>query len=397
MGAQNGTERRRRIVIGRSLKVANVIEEGRVGGPQLRSARLAASMASAIETVIILPTHESGRFTKLLADSYVCHHTLPLARFGRDPKTLARYLLTFPFQLFGLYEYIRHGSFDLVHASGGAWQWKAAIAAKLAGVKLVWHLNDTHMPLAVRMTFRCLSGLANAYIYSSERTRSYYHKLVSSRPGFIVPQPVDTAYFCPGLSTNREPRRLSLRRPIVGTVANVNHGKGLEYFVDVAKAVGDQVPNVQFQVVGPVYSSQVRYYERLQSRIRNRRVNNIAFLGPMRDVRPFLESLSVFVCTSLYESGPMTVFEAMSMAKPVVSTDVGDLRSFIRRGVNGEIVRVGDVEHMASCVSLLLLDVNRAKLYGDKARQVVQNRLSVSRVARIQEHVYRFVTSTSEA
>ena len=42
----------------------------------------------------------------------------------------------------------------------------------------------------------------------------------------------------------------------------------------------------------------------------------------------------------LDKSSPLSVWEAMSMEKAIVSTDVGDIKKFINNGNNGLVVRV---------------------------------------------------------
>jgi len=45
---------------------------------------------------------------------------------------------------------------DIVHCNG-AWQVKGIIAGKLAGAKVVWHLNDTRMPFFIKVVFSFLA------------------------------------------------------------------------------------------------------------------------------------------------------------------------------------------------------------------------------------------------
>ena len=71
-------------------------------------------------------------------------------------------------------------------------------------------------------------------------------------------------------------------------------------------------------------------------------IKNIDFPGKVDDARGYLSIFDVFLCTSVSESGPMTLWEAMSMQKAVVSTDVGDVKDYLSSGKSGEVVSVGD-------------------------------------------------------
>lgn len=69
------------------------------------------------------------------------------------------------------------------------------------------------------------------------------------------------------------------------------------------------------------------------------------------------------------------------MAKPVVSTDVGDVPLFVKEGESGIIVPVGDVSAMAVAVSNLVSSPDQRLLLGKNARQVAIKELDISKCA----------------
>ena len=60
------------------------------------------------------------------------------------------YIILFPFEVIKLALILKKKKFDLVHVSGGSLHNKGIFAAKLAGVKVIWELNDTYSPILVR-------------------------------------------------------------------------------------------------------------------------------------------------------------------------------------------------------------------------------------------------------
>src|SRR3989339_2017157 len=69
----------------RILKAANLIEEGRWGGPQKRITLVATALNDhAIETTVLLPWRDSERFRQALDSAGVAWKALPLHRLGRD-------------------------------------------------------------------------------------------------------------------------------------------------------------------------------------------------------------------------------------------------------------------------------------------------------------------------
>lgn len=61
-------------------------------------------------------------------------------------------------------------------------------------------------------------------------------------------------------------------------------------------------------------------------------------LKSQQQMAEWYAGLDVFLCTSISEGGPATVFEALAAGCPVVSTDVGDVPSVLTSGENGQVV-----------------------------------------------------------
>ena len=51
----------------------------------------------------------------------------------------------------------------------------------------------------------------------------------------------------------------------------------------------------------------------------------INYIGMCNNIPELLANSDIFICSSISEAGPMTVYEAMSMKIPVITTDVGAL------------------------------------------------------------------------
>ena len=65
---------------------------------------------------------------------------------------------------------------------------------------------------------------------------------------------------------------------------------------------------------------------------------NIFFIGQKNNIYDYLNISELYVCSSNYESSPISIWEAMSMNLPIISTKVGDLTRVIINGQNGYII-----------------------------------------------------------
>lgn len=72
-------------------KVANIIEEGRLGGPQIRIAEVARRLKEhGIETTFVYPKYQSDLFKQNLDAYGIRNIRLPLHRLTKDKKTSSR-------------------------------------------------------------------------------------------------------------------------------------------------------------------------------------------------------------------------------------------------------------------------------------------------------------------
>jgi glycosyltransferase involved in cell wall biosynthesis len=182
------------------IRVANIIEEGRIGGPQKRNLMVASALDKKIDVTLIFPKENSKELQKNCVSLNVKYLTSSLTTIKRNWITILKYLIFFPFEVIMLSWILKKYCFDIVHISGGCWQYKGVFAAKLAGIKVVWELNDTYAPVITRCIFFFLSHLVNSFIFASQRTKNYYKKLVPIKcKSFLIQSPVDVNFFNPAL------------------------------------------------------------------------------------------------------------------------------------------------------------------------------------------------------
>jgi glycosyltransferase involved in cell wall biosynthesis len=386
------------IKINRFIKVANIIEEGRIGGPQKRIAMVAHKISKKIETTVIMPSKNSGDFQSLCKRYNIKFLTLPLTTPSKNIISILSYLVTFPYEVVRLSSLLKKNHYDLIHVSGGSWQFKGIIAAWLANMNSVWHINDVNTPIIIRILLKLLSPLTTGYIFSAYRAKKYYHKYLNlKKPNFIIPPPVDTFLFNPAKNFYKNKKIINIKKKliIIGTVGNINEIKGFETFIKAASILNKNFKNLSFLVVGKVYSTQNIYFNNLKLFCKKMKVSNIHFVNNCRDIRPFLQRFDIFTITSLSETGPMTLWEAMSMQKAVVSTDVGDVKKYIKNNLNGFIVDIEDSNALAKKISKLVISPKLRKDFGIKARLVVKNKLDLRLCANLHAAAYHSITNKS--
>lgn len=376
------------------MKVINIIEEAKVGGPQIRMVNVAKSIRSSVSTTIVMPKENSAGFGRCCDEGEIPYHAFPISRITKEWSVALRYVLCSGIEVLYLVRFFRNHSAKIVHVSGGSWQFKGVIAGWLTRKKILWHLNDTSMPVFIRIIFRLLSRFADGYIFASERSREYYGGLVDpSKPQFVIPAPVNISDFSPGSELQDTEGDLA-RWPgkiVVGLIGNISRVKGLETFIRMAAEANRSVENLQFVVAGPVFTNQQKYYDSLRKVVDELGVTNLEFVGGRGDVRPLLRRFDIYVCSSNAESSPISVWEAMAMELPIVSTNVGDVPLYVKEGENGFIASVGDHKALADFVIRFAADGALRKRLGQAARASVVDKLDIKVCAEKHLEAYRAI------
>lgn len=115
---------------------------------------------------------------------------------------------------------------------------------------------------------------------------------------------------------------------------------------------------------------------------------NVRFLGERRDIPAVLASLDVSVLTSLSESMPNAILEAMAAGLPVVSTRVGGSPEVVRHGETGFLVESGNDEQLVDALHTLLRNDSLRRQFGARGRQVARAQFGVESIQKQYEDLY---------
>jgi glycosyltransferase involved in cell wall biosynthesis len=147
--------------------------------------------------------------------------------------------------------------------------------------------------------------------------------------------------------------------PLVLQVACLKPQKAPERFVELAAAVGHRFPAAHFVLVGDGALRPALEAARRRAGLERR----LHLPGWRRDVPALLDAATVVTLTSRFEGLPRALVEALAASVPVVAMAVDGVDEVVRDGVNGFLVREGDVATLAERVDAVLGDAGlRARL-----------------------------------
>ena len=181
------------------------------------------------------------------------------------------------------------------------------------------------------------------------------------RPIEHVSKGVDARMFSPDGSSLRKPLRLDRKR-VVLAVARLVPIKNVALLIEAVAVVRTHLHDVHLVVVGDGPEGPALRARAAQLGL----VESVTFAGPIphEDTPPFYRSADVFALSSDFDNSPNAILEAMASGLPVVATDVGGVRHFVRDPIGGAVVPLGDAAALAYAIERFLVQPDAARSAG---------------------------------
>jgi glycosyltransferase involved in cell wall biosynthesis len=171
---------------------------------------------------------------------------------------------------------------------------------------------------------------------------------------------------------------------IISTVGRLSVEKGYDSLLEAFKLLRSRIEECYLLIIGD--GVLLRQLKKLARRLGIQ--DNTIFLGYVKDVYPFLEISSVYVCSSRYEGLPISILEAMSMEVPVVATAVGGIPELIENNVSGFLVEPDRPDMMADRLQAMLENKDFRKRIGKEGKRKVIQEFEIDKVVEAIESLY---------
>ncbi len=387
------------------MHVLSIVHYPIFGGPHNRNMRLAPILAKqAIKTTLLLPD-EPGNAVERLQSAGIDIVQLPLLRMRAASNFQAnvQMLASFPAQIRRIRQVIKDLHVDIVQLNGFA-NPHGAIAANAAGVPVVWQILDTFTPVALR---RILAPVVRRYadvVMCTGMRVAREHPGVTRRPEQLITfyPPVDISIFKANPATRfRARQRLGIDAPLViGTVGNINPQKGHDNFIRAAARVKAKIPGAKFLILGATYENHRGYLEDLQmlaTKLGLKLGCDLIMFDPTGQVHEVVQALDIFWMTPRPRSEgiPTAMEEAMAVALPVVSFEVGSIGELVEHGRTGYLVQKQDAAAIAENTLQHLLDPRHRAVMGFRAREFVEKHASLAACAERHMLAYELARRTA--
>ncbi len=149
-------------------------------------------------------------------------------------------------------------------------------------------------------------------------------------------------------------------------VAALEEHKNHKMFLDAAAEIVKKNINVLFMIIGDGSLKNFLVNYAKEKNIKN----NVKFLGYKSNVLEYIRMMDVVALTSRTEAFPVCLLEAMSQAKPIITTRVGGIPEMIQNGENGFLVEVDDYMDLSEKIIRILKNPVLGKKMGETSFEV---------------------------
>lgn len=285
----------------------------------------------------------------------------------------------------------------------------AAIGAKRAGVKLVWHIRESvhpgHFGLRRRWLQGLVSRLADEAIFITDHDRQ---QLVGTQKGIVVHELVDFTRFDRSLDGMKLRQELGIpcAAKVVMFMGGVSHLKGADVLLAALPQIKIRIPNLRVVIAGaagprndsllarsvrkllPLVGSGTER-QRFETLFELENLHEyVHLLSFRRDPEMLMAAADVIVIPSTQPHFGMPAAEAGAMAKPVVASQIGALEEAVVENETGLLVPPNDPEALADAIIRVLADSQLAQRLGEGGYQNSLTKFNIETNAQLILDVY---------
>ncbi|MCL4489672.1 MAG: glycosyltransferase family 4 protein [Chloroflexi bacterium] len=394
------------------MKRLAVLESGSgIGGAEMNLLRLAPALkARGWEAVVLVPAE--GTLTRELAGHgiewrrYASPRLKSTSRYwGRrvvpDPLAIVYDVAVVLVQTFAIARVLKRERVAVVHTNSMLSHLSGGLAAKLARVPCVWHLQDIVAPRSGFGLFLPVLNLAAQAVATRVICISGAVARQLSRAGVqdkirVIYNGIDTQEFTPkGERPFRDGWSGGNGEMVVGQVGRLTPWKGQELLLGVASRAEKENLPVRFVLIGEDGFGLAGYGDKLRGLVKQLGLGDrVVFAGWLKDMPGAMRSLDLLVHPSLDpEPFGLAVAEAMACGKPVVVADHGGASEVVGSDGCGVLFPPGNADACFDAVKSASENRSAFREMGMKARRRVEANFEFERFADQVADVYDSVAA----
>jgi glycosyltransferase involved in cell wall biosynthesis len=286
-------------------------------------------------------------------------------------------ILILPFFLASCFNLIRflylNKQIKIVHihgASRGSFYRKYIvflISKNIFSKKIIYHIHGAEYHMFYNRSSRFIKHMIIKMIESSEHiiclseswqvffSSNFKTKSISTLPNIVNKN-----------TLKRKTMSNELNLLFLGRIGN---RKGIFDLVDIFEKNKEKWKNVKLKIGG---DGEI---EKLESILKDKKLNNIEYIGWVTGMKKkeVINDSDIFILPSYNEGLPISILEAMSFGKPIISTNVGGIPEIVINKHNGFLITPGLIQELEKSINFFIENPNQISHFGVNSLEIVKS------------------------
>ncbi len=342
------------------MRILQIIDSLEAGGAERMAVSYANSLGDKINFSGIVVTRKEGVLRDVLDKNVSCFF---INKNGKiDFKAI-----------FKLKKIVVDNQITHLHAHGSSFFTAFLLKIVHPNIKLIWHDhygNSEFLGKRPKMVLKIAIPFFYGIISVNQKLKTWAEKNKLSENVIYLPN---------FPSKLKEVSEHTLLKGLIGKrivcLANLRAQKNHFFLLEVASKVKKAHPDWTFHLVGKDFQDD--YSKQIKEKIMQLNLEDEVFIYNSRqDIANILEQSDIAILTSLSEGLPVSLLEYGWYKKPVVVTNVGEIATLIKNGINGFIVSSQDEKSYYDALLLLIENNALQKSIGDNLYEDVVKQYS---------------------
>ena len=352
------------------MNILYTLAESSISGANKSMCILAEYMLKKNNNVIvILPKH--GDIEKELNDRKIKYYIVKSYQWIRslDDNTLITTIKLFlkkvlnVVSIIKIKKIIKQNNINILHNNSSS-SYVGVVAAKKSNIKIVWHfrefLEEDHgLKISNIFNHKKIINSSDKMIAISKCIYDKFSKIYDKNKMVLIYNGINTQDF-------QYVKRLFNNEEItISIIGRVSEGKGQFEFVKAIDMVNKKINNINAQIIG--YNDN-EYADKIRKYIENKKINNINFIEPTKDIIKYYKNSDIIVVSSRCEAFGRVTIEGMLTSNLVIGADTGGTKELIDDKKTGLLYESGNYVDLAD--KIIYSIHNKEKMNGvvEKAR-----------------------------
>jgi len=309
----------------------------RSGSPKVLSQTIKTLKDKGYCTEVLTSSHQDG-FLSGVADT---NRSLFYRRSENKFVTLFYYMLS---QILLFFQCLKYWNQDVVFYINTMMPFGGALAGKLIGKKVIYHVHETSLKPQILKKFlrSVISFTAHEIIFVSEYLKDV--ESFANKKQVVIYNALESNLI--------EEQKVVNDHFIVLMICSLKEYKGVFEFIQLAKLMSD-VKDLRFQLVLNASKDEINEYLK-----GSEKPSNLVIFDRQNDLSKFYEEASLLLNLSrpddCIETFGLTILEGMEYGLPAIVPPVGGPTEIVREGIDGFQISCYEIEKIADKIKFLM-------------------------------------------